>query len=67
MIELTSKRISSPVIFDQSYYKTFKNNLAFKKGAINHLYDIHSEPLNFFYTRDSIKNMLDSALQKYEQ
>ena len=51
----------------ESAYKTFKNNLAFKKGAINHLYDIHSEPLNFFYTRDSIKNMLDSALQKYEQ
>ena len=51
----------------ESAYKKFKNNLAFKKSAINHLYDIHSEPLNFFYTRDSIKNMLDSALQKYEK
>jgi hypothetical protein len=47
-------------------YKEFKNNLAFKKGTINYLYDIHSDPLNFFYTRDKVKNMLDLALQKYE-
>jgi hypothetical protein len=46
-------------------YSNYKKTLTFERKVINHIYNIHSKPLNFFYTKDKIKYMLQSALNKY--
>lgn len=46
-------------------YETLKENLSFSKESIDHLYDIHWEPLNFFYNEDRILNMKQSVISKY--
>lgn len=37
------------------------------EAVVHHLYDLHSEPLNFFYTQDQIFNMQKNAINQFTQ
>tara|TARA_B110000495_G_scaffold42897_1_gene35108 strand:- start:4012 stop:4785 length:774 start_codon:yes stop_codon:yes gene_type:complete len=46
-------------------YEKFKDNIAFGRDYINDLYDIHSEPLNFFYIEEKLLEMKENMINKY--
>ena len=46
-------------------YTDFKNNFSLSVDDIETMYNIHSEPLNFFYTSDKILKMKQKVIKKY--
>lgn len=46
-------------------YEKFKDDIVLSGYGINDLYDIHSEPLNFFYNEETILKMKENVINKF--
>lgn len=46
-------------------YEKFKDDIVLSGYGINDLYDIHSEPLNFFYNEEKILKMKENVINKF--
>ena len=46
-------------------YEKFKDDTVLSEYGINDLYDIHSEPLNYFYSEEKILKMKENVINKF--